>query len=216
MPVIASPSGFTPWTALVPFVAPKVPECPTPAIRQALIEAAREFFAASRCWRMRDITLLTTVAGQNTYAYNSPTNGQLCQVLTAYRGSEEIDVEQPGEGDDDEPGKTDGDYRIAMSDDASGFEVRPAPMLAGEVLKGSIALTTAENADGILTWVFRDYRQQIAMGAAAMLVIEPNKPWTAPALYDGYRREFEAAVALASNQAGPVRRRGLRVKPSVI
>lgn len=214
MPIIASPSGFTPWSAMVPFVAPKVPECPGPAIRQALIDAAREFFSASRCWRQRDITLLTTVAGQNAYAYNPPTNGQLCQVMSAFRGTEEIEIELPGEGDDAEPGKTDGDYRVAMSDDASGFEVRPAPLLAGEVLKGSVALTTSENASGILTWVFRDYRQEIAMGAAALLVIEPGKPWTAPALYDGYRSQFDSAIALASSLAGPVRRRGLRVKPS--
>ena len=51
------------------------------------------------------------------------------------------------------------------------------------------------------------------MSAAADLVLQPQKPWSNPQTYLVLRGEFEAAVRVASNLAGPTRRKAIRSKP---
>lgn len=212
MTLIATPSGFTPWSDLIPQVSALTPECPNPIIKDALMKAMREFFSTSRAWRARDITLLTTVADQTSYDANPPANAEVLQVLACWNGTDEIDCEVPGEDDDAYPGETDSTYRIAVSADGAYYELRPAPEAAGDVLQGSVAYTLAANATGIPSWIYREHRYGIACGAAAHLVAQPRKPWTDRESYAMHRAEFEKAIRDASNTAGPVRRRPLRVK----
>lgn len=212
MTIIATPIGFTPWATMIPEAAALVSECPNPIIKDALMKAMREFFGTSRAWRGRDLTLLTTVAEQTSYSANPPANAEVLQVLTCWNGTDEIDCEVPGEDDDAYPGQTDSTYRIAVSADGAYYELRPAPEAAGDVLEGSVAYTLAANAAGIPSWIYREHRYGIACGAAANLVAQPNKPWTDREAYPMHRREFERCISDASNTAGTVRRRPLRVK----
>lgn len=212
MPIITSSTGFTPWATLAPLVAARAPECPTPIIRDALQECMREFFSTSRAWRGKNLTLLTTVAAQEAYAANPPANAEVLQVMSCFRGTQEIECEVPGEEDDFYPDETSSDYRIGVSDDGLSYELHPAPVSAGEVLKGSVAYTLAENAIGVQDWIYREYRYAIACGAAATLVAQPGKPWTDRAAYAAHRAMFESAIREASNAAGPIRRRPLRTK----
>jgi hypothetical protein len=183
-------------------------------MEERLRQAAFDFLSRSYCWRQRDVTLLTTVASQSAYAYDLPANGKLLMLHSCFDGLREIEIEVEGEGDDFYPGETsDSDYRIAVADDGAGFELRPAPATSGVVLKGSVSFIPADNATGIPTWIERNYGQGIAHGAAALLVVEPNKPWSNPASYQFHQGEFNSSIAEASAKAGPVRRRPIRVKP---
>lgn len=213
MTVIATPSTVTPWADMIAEVSALTPECPNPIIKDALLKAMRQFFSDSRAWRGKQLTLLTTVAAQESYSANPPANAELLQVMACYRGTEEIDCEVPGEEDDSYPAETNSDYRIGVSEDGTYYQLHPAPETAGEVLKGSVAYTLAPNASGIPSWVYREYRAGIAAGAAALLVKQPRKPWTDREAYAMHNAEFEKAIREASNAAGPVRRRPLRVTP---
>ncbi|MBP6638224.1 MAG: hypothetical protein KA179_11095 [Sulfuritalea sp.] len=206
-------SGVTPWAQMIPEALALVPECPNPIIRDALHKAMREFFSTSRAWRGKQLTLLTTVVAQESYNANPPANAEVAQVMSCYRDTEEVECEVPGEEDDFYPAETGSDYRISVSDDGLYYELHPAPASAGEVLKGSVAYTLAENATGVPTWVYREHRYAIACGAAAHLVAQPGKPWTDREAYKAHRDTFEAAIRDASNAAGPIRRRPLRVTP---
>lgn len=216
MPFIVnlSSASSTPWSMLVDEAAGLVPECPRPLIERALRRACREFFSDSHCWRASGLTLLTTVASQGAYTFSPPANGELLKVMSAWNGDEELDVETPGESDDAYPGETDSEYRIGVGDGGAEITVSPAPETAGVVIKGSVAYTLASNATGIPTWVYNEYRYGIACGAAAKLVMQPNKPWTDRPAYAAHMAEFRKAITDASNAAGPVRRRPLRTKPA--
>ena len=189
MTIIATPSGFTPWSQMIPEAAALVSECPNPIIKDALMKAMREFFSTSRAWRGRNLTLLTTVAAQESYDVNPPANAEGFQVLACFCSDVEIECEVPGEDDDSYPGEADSTYRIGVSADGASYELRPAPPAAGDVLKGSVAYTPAANATA-----------------------RPNKPATAREAYPMHRAKFEESIRDASNTAGPVRRRPLRVK----
>lgn len=213
MTVLAPTSGTTLLTQIVVDVRLMAPECPNPIILDAVRRALREFFSSSRAWRERSLTLLTTVASQEAYAADPPVNAEVLQVMSCYRDTEEIECEVPGEDDDFYPTEQDGDYRISVSDDGLYYELHPAPSSAGEVLKGSVAYTLSDNASGVPSWVYREHRYAIACGAAAHLVAQPGKPWTDREAYTAHRAVFEAAIRDASNAAGPIRRRPLRVTP---
>jgi hypothetical protein len=197
---------------MIPEAAALVSECPNPIIKDALMKAMREFFSTSRAWRGRNLTLLTTVAAQESYDVNPPANAEVFQVLACFCSDVEIECEVPGEDDDSYPGEADSTYRIGVSADGASYELRPAPSAAGDVLKGSVAYTLAANATGIPSWIYREHRYGIACGAAANLVAQPNKPWTDREAYPMHRAKFEESIRDASNTAGPVRRRPLRVK----
>jgi hypothetical protein len=203
----------TPFASLVNEVVPLVPECPRPIIEQVLRDACRDFFSTSRCWRQRGLTLLTTVANQEAYTANPPANAEVLEVMAAWNGDEEVEVGLPGEEDDAYPDENDTEFRVAVGDDGTTLTLSPLPETAGVVIKGSLSYTLASNATGIPTWVYNEYRRGLASGAAALLVMQPNKPWTDRQAYALHQTMFDKAVRDASNKAGPIRRRPLRSVP---
>lgn len=213
MPVIAVTSSHTLLSVLVDDVAPLVPECPRALIRNKLIRTCRQFLSESRCWRDRGITLLTTVASQKAYAFNVPADAELLQVMSAWDGDTEVDADLPGDDDDESPDFTSSTFKVGVSDDGTELECRPTPSTDGVVLKGSVSYTLALDGNSIPTWIYTDHRDALAAGAAAMLVIQPGKPWSNPGNYVGYQGMFREAIRDASNKAGPVRRRPLTSKP---
>jgi hypothetical protein len=213
MTIIATLSGFTPWTLLVNEAAAHVTECPRPLIEQALRKACREFFSTSRCWRAKNLTLATTVASQRAYAFNPPANAELLDVHVCWYGTEEVFVGHPGDDEDYYPTETSSDYAITVADGGATVLIDPLPVAAGQVLKGDVSYTLAANATGVPTWVYDEYREELACGAAARLVTQPKKPWTDREAYALHRKEFEMAMSYASNKAGPIRRRPLRTVP---
>lgn len=214
MPVIATLSGITTWPVLMVEVAALVPECPGPIIQLAAKEACREFFSRSYCWRQRDVTLLTTVAGQGAYSYAVPNDAELLRVHSCWNGQDEVHVALPGEEDDAYTGETDSDFRIGVSQDRTGLTLSPAPSSSGTVLTGSVSFALASNAAGIPTWCFNQFKEELAAGAAARLVLQPGKPWTDRAAYAAHRNLFDSGIRDASNEAGPVARRPLRTRPA--
>ena len=69
------------------------------------------------------------------------------------------------------------------------------------------------NAAGIPTWAYNEWRHEIASGAVALLVIQPNKAWSNPSAYQLHQTMFEKGIRDASNAAGPVARKPIRVTP---
>ena len=212
MPTIIPVSTVTPWAALYPDIIAHVPRCTIPEIDARAREAARRFFRDSHCWRVRNVEILTTVALQADYLYNVDAEQELHRVHSAWIGEDEVEVGLPGQVDDRDPAYDDSTWRFEAIAPAT-IRVSPLPQTAGVVVVGTLGFIPAKNATGILTEVFDEHRYAIASGAVAMLASQPGKPWTNPAIVSYHEGLFMAGVTDASNTAGPVRRKPLRVTP---
>lgn len=209
--IVIAPATFTTWADMRSRVLRKAPECPNFRLDDALKEVAREFLTTTQVWRMARGTLLTTVADTLTYAYVPPNNGEVCAVISAWNGDTELDVIVPGEQDEDEPSEISDDYKVGVRF-LDTLYLSHKPLSAGVDIEGVLAFTTSETAAGIPEDVWRQWGEEIACGAAAMLVTEPAKPWSNPNTYQFLRGRFEDGMSDASNSAGPVRRKPMRVK----
>lgn len=209
---IVDPSTFVTWAAMRSRVLRKAPECPSFRLDDALREAANEFFTTSRVWRSSRDTLLTTVADTVLYAYTPPAEAEVVQVHDAWNGTIEVDVILPGEEDDIEPDLDTNEFKIGARP-INELYLSQIPTSAGLEIVGTLSFKPADDATGIPTGAWTEWGEEIACGAAALLVTEPDKPWSKPDTYGFLRSKFEGAITDASNSAGPTRRRPLRVTP---
>lgn len=211
--IVVAPGSFTTWAEMRPRVLRKAPEAPTFRLDDALKEAAREFLTTTQVWRSARGTLLTTAADTISYAFTPPTNAEVCAVISAwFDDNTELGVMLPGEQDDDEPSMESDRFKVGVRFTDTLILNHP-PYSTGIVIEGVLAFTTSETAAGIPEDVWRQWGEEIACGAAAMLVTEPNKPWSQPATYQFLRGRFDEGMTDASNSAGPVMRRPMRAKP---
>lgn len=210
--MIIDPSTFTTWADMRSRVLRKAPECPNFRLDDALKEAAGEFFETSKVWRSSRGTLLTTVASTLAYAYTAPTNAEVHCVISAWDGDEELDVALPGEQDDADATTTADDFMVGARPTDTLY-ITQIPTTASNVITGVLAFKPSVAAVGIPTAAWNRWAEAISCGAAAMLVTEPRKPWSEPGSYQLLRGMFDGGIRQASNSAGPVMRRPLRVTP---
>lgn len=209
--MIIDTAGFTTWATMRPKVLRKAPECPSFLIDDALKEAANQFFSDSRVWRTAHGTLLTTVADTAVYAYTPPTNAQVWQVQTAWIGTDELTPVEAGDEADDEPGDADELPRI-FARMVNKIVLTPLPANADVDVEGTLSLRPSTDAAGIPQEAWDRWADEIACGAASILVAEPNKPWSNPGAQSFLRGVFMDGISSASNSAGPTRRVPLRVR----
>lgn len=209
--LIISPGSFTAFSTLALAVTAHVTECPVFLLEDHAKLAAREFFRLSNLWRSGNVTLLTTVAAQQAYTHTPPTNAELHRVFSAWDGDVELDVELPGEADDDEPDVSDAVFKVGARIE-NKLWLSPPPTDAGVVLKGTLGYIPTAAGAGLPTYAYDRWGMAMAAWAGAKLSIQPRRAWSNPAAYEGLMRLFYDAVAEASNEAGPVRRKPLRVK----
>jgi hypothetical protein len=210
--MIIDPSTFTTWADMRSRVLRKAPECPSFRLDDALKEAAQEFFETSKVWRNTRGTLLTTGASTLTYAYTPPTNAEVHCVISAWDGDEELEVALPGEQDDADQTETTDEFKVGARPTDTLY-ITQLPTTASNVIAGVLCFKPSTAAVGIPTAAWNRWGEQIACGAASMLVTEPLKPWSQPNTYQFLRGQFDDGIRSASNSAGPVMRRPLRVTP---
>ena len=209
---IINPSTFTSWDDLQQLAGQHLTECPIFLQMDAVKRAAREFFKRSGIWRTAEATLLTTVANQQAYAHVPATNAELERVFSAWYGEDELDVAQPGDADATPNATTESDAcRLKIeARDGNGLWLTPVPSVAGIVVRGTLVYIPTKAGAGIPARAFDDWGQAIAAGAAAELVVQPQRQWSNPGAYGLLVDLFNAACREASAQAGPVRRKPLR------
>jgi hypothetical protein len=207
--MIVDPSTFTDWAAMRSRVLRKAPECPGFRIDSALKEAAAEFFEKSRVWRTSRDTILTTAADTLDYAFTPPTNAEVHEVFSAWYLDDEVDVLQPGEQYEPDQTTTTDDYKVGARPTNVLF-LTQLPATASREIKGVLAMKPSVDAVGIPTDAWTKWGEDLAMGAAALLVLDMQKPWSNPRMYADLRSMFADGIRDASESAGPVRRKSLR------
>lgn len=213
MPIILVPIDTVPYSTLLKEVMLHLPIALEFDVEYRMKLAVRDFCRQSRLYRQENTDLLTTVAGQQSYDAGLPTGTELVAVASAWDGDEELDVELPGERDDYQPGISDSSWVVGVEPTMDAIRLSPAPDTSGLVLKGTIVLAPNEESTDLPAFIYRRWRSTIAAGCIAKVKAQTGKPWSDPLGSDVAQRKFDEGCALASNMAGPVRRRPLRVIP---
>lgn len=201
------------WADFIPAIVSELPDCPRFTMASAVQYVAREFYRQTRAWRVRDVTLATTVAGQPGYTVTTnPTDGILVGLPAVWIADEEVDEIAFGGEDDALP--TDRDDRPAVGvSGPSSILLVPPPLSSGLLVKATAAYAPAPTATGISDQLHDEHHEAIERAAVARLKRMYGKPWSDP--QGAVLADQEAArLALhAASAAGPQRRRAaLRVK----
>lgn len=213
MPIIINPTPTVDVSEFVREVMPYVPQAPEFEVLYRIKQAIKQFCTDSRAWRQTKTDLLTTVAGQEDYDADLPDGTDLVAVLSAWDGTTELTTASPGAEDDYQPGTTSGDVMVRAVP-VNVVRVIPAPLTAGKVLKGTVCFTPNESATNIPEFIFFRWREVVRDGCLAAMMAQVNKPWSNPGQVEFRMRGFRSGVNRASNEAGPVSRHPLRVKPA--
>lgn len=206
--MIIAPASFVTWATMRPLILAHARECPSFLLDDAMKEAAKEFFAYSRVWRSEHDLLLTTVADTKEYAYTPPSNAEVVAVQTAWLGEEELEEAHPGDRNREKPTQACSYPRIGVRP-TNVLYLTENPQVIGDI-EGTLSFKPSADATGIPIEAWTQWKMGLACGAAARLVIEPEKPWSNPKAYQFLQGKFDEATRLAAMSAGPTRRRSLR------
>lgn len=204
------------WDEYLIRMAPHVPGCPEFEVMNRVRDAAIEFCDRSRVWKVRHVTLGTSVALQADYRVtDNPVHAGLCHIHAAWIGRDEIGVVVPGEGEEDHPGQFREARQLAV--ELAGralFRLLPSPQQSGLVVVATVSYCPTDTADGVPEFVDRDWGEAIEKRALCELMLQPGKPWTNTSMAEVHMARFERLLREAQEKAGPVRRpgRGLRVR----
>lgn len=201
------------YSLFLPDVNLSTTGCPEFERINRIREAAQDFCRRSFLWRAREQALFTTVALQEVYDITSlvPAGAQLVSLHSAWAFGREVDVEEPGQGDDYAPGVPDCRWVVGV-DGPAALHVLPAPDAGAVAVTGTLSFAPSDASTGVPDFIFNRWRKEIASGAIEILCAQEGKPWTSPGLAAVHGKKFDAAIMLAGTRAGPVRRKGLRVQ----
>ena len=201
------------YSLFLPDVNLSTTGCPEFERINRIRDAAQDFCRRSFLWRAREQALFTTVALQEAYDVTGlvPAGAQLVSLHSAWAHCREVDIEEPGQGDDFLPGRA-GCRWVVGVDGPAALHVLPAPDAGGVAVTGTLSFAPSDASTGIPDFVFNRWRREIASGAIAILCAQENKTWTNPGVAAVHRAKFDEGVMLAGSRAGPVRRKGLRVQ----
>lgn len=207
-----------PWSAWLPDVLPHVNGCPIVIAEHELRRAAQELFARSRAWSVLSAAQPVS-AGTETLALVLPgADTELVRLEAAWYDSRRLQPTTLG-ALDDERGHTWVDEAGVPTHVAQltpgVLRLYPVPSQdASEGVRVRASVRPAESATGVPDEIATRWREAIATGAKARLMLYPGKPWTNLDLGGALTMRFEQMIAEA-NVAANVRghsnaRRGAR------
>ena len=201
------------YSLILPDVNLSTTGCPEFERINRIRQATQDFCRRSFMWRAREQALFTTVALQEVYDVTGlvPAGAQLAGLHSAWALNCEVDIEEPGQGDDFAPGVP-GCRWVVGIDGPAALHVLPAPDAGGVAVTGTLSFCPSDDSTGLPDFIYNRWRKEIAAGAIEILCAQANKAWTNPGLAAVEGKKFEAAIMLAGSRAGPVRRKGLRAQ----
>lgn len=169
-----------PFTNWLPDVLPEAPNCPRVTAINAIRQAVITFCQHSRFWR-HDMDPMTTVAGVRLYELDTPVQTRVVAVRAL-----QLDSQPLTEFNVDALDKEDAGWRSRQGlparysfQDPMTVLLDTIPLAAG-VLSATLALKPEQSAAGCDDILYEEYRDAIAAGALARLLMMPGKPWTDP------------------------------------
>lgn len=193
------------WADWFPDVIPQVPACPVMIVEHELRRASQQFFEATRAWKVslaavpvvagtQNITLATVDANQEIVRLEQawydglPLEVETTETMDAnYSDDWQLHTGKPSAAIQMGPG-TVRLYPVPIDDAATGFKCR-------------VSVRPSDVSVGIPDEYRVKYREHIATGAKARLMIHANKPWANADLAMMYGTAFGAAIGKENSDA---------------
>lgn len=184
----------------LPYIKPKVPGCPDPLVKSALVTAATDFCTRSLIWHER-LAAVSVTGGSFPYTVPVSAHAELIRLLSAYAGTGKMTPATYAELDTVYDWYTQTGTPSRYLFDASGRLVAyPLPDTAMD-LRLRIANTVARDATVLEDFLYTRWRDELAHGAIARLVAEPNRAWSNAEQYVLHANKFEQGVTKARIEA---------------
>lgn len=191
---------MTPWSDFFPHVLPYAPGCPDPVAEFNLRLAAQDFCARTRCWRHALVSITTTEeAGVGPYDMPLPEDTELVRIEDATVNGRPIDVLSEDALPVDWRAYPNTVRDCIFTNDLRTLYVVP-PYTEDRVLAVNVSLKPADTAEELPEALSRLYMRHIAAGALELILAQPEKPYTNPALAMHQGGKFTAAIAKTSIQ----------------
>lgn len=193
-------------SAFTPYVAPEVAGCPEPLIEDAVRRAAIEFCERSRA--LREAVAVNTVATQD-YVTLAPTGGDVAHLYKLMYGDEELDKTTRADYDEDGDSGQPQEYYI---EPPNTLRLYPVPD-AIYALVAHVAVKPDRDATTLDDVLYNNWRDEIAAGARAKLMLMSGQPWFKPNDAELANAVFQAAIDRAAhrratgNVGAPIRTR---------
>jgi len=212
MTIIVDPYNTTATNVLNRDVLLWLPGAQLWEVEYRLKQAVRDFCRITQVWQQRNTAILTTVANQEEYDAGLPVGTELVAIVSAYLADgTEVDIEVPGEAEDQMPSASDSVWKIGLAG-TEAVRLTPLPSTSGVVVTGTVAFAPNEDSEDLPTVIYNRWRTPIAHGAIAMMMTQVGKPWSNPAQALYHQARFDDGARECSVKTGPIRRRPLRVK----
>lgn len=196
---------MTTWSSWLPDLLPQLPECPGITVEHEVRRAAQRFFSGSRAWNVT-LPAIPVEAAEDAVAI-APTDHEqdLVRVLQVWYDDNIIEAttgdvlaSRFGDNWQNHIGAP-----IAYIQDSPGvLRLYPVPEARSESgLIARIAVAPSDVSAGIPDNLAIAYRDELAMGAKARLMLHANKPWSAPEFGLKNESDFIAAINRANSSA---------------
>lgn len=183
------------WESFFDDVMPEVPGALAPVVSHQIKRAAQELFMRSKVWKV-DVTIAAQ-EGVPNYALTPGAGLSAGDVISA----QALDLHLT---DEDMEAAYGYDWRQATGPAVAVFQTSPgsvrlypAPSDDGQTIVLSVSVYPSDEATGIPDDLADRYRDGIASGALARLMLSAKKPYSDPNLGALHQAKFEGAVGKA-------------------
>lgn len=183
----------TALSAFTPYIAPEVPGCPEPLIDDAVRRAAIEFCDKSRALRER--VAVNTVASQD-YVTLAPTGGDVAHLYKLMVGDETLDPTTRTDFDEDGDTGQPLEYYV---EPPNTLRLYPVPD-AIYALVAHVAVKPDRDATTLDDVLYNNWRDEIAAGAKARLMLMSKQPWYNPDDAAVAQGIFQSAIDRAAHK----------------
>jgi hypothetical protein len=180
------------WDVFFPDVLPEVLGCPEPTVERALLRAAQEWCEKTRCWRV-DLDAITLIADTADYDVAYPTQAEGVQFVGATINGNDIELETLEGTTTAERRRGTGGSRRILSHDQRIVTVIPTPAAAGTLVITAV-LKPSESATGVPNDIADRFREEIATGALARLLMANKTEWSNAGLAEAKAAKFQKRI----------------------
>ena len=196
---------MTAWSSWFPDLLPQLPGCPGITVEHEVRRSAQRFFSGSRAWNVILPAIPVEAAEDAVAIAPKDTEQDLVRVLhVSYDGNVleattgDVLFSRFGGGWQNHIGSP-----IAYIQDSPGvLRLYPIPEAnSASGLVARVAVAPSDASAGIPDNLAIAYRDELAIGAKARLMLYANKPWSAPDLGLKNESDFNAAISRANSSA---------------
>lgn len=194
------------WSQFYDDVLPEVPGCPQPLAEKEIKNACLDFMYRTEIQR-KTVANLDHPGGASpldlTHVDIVAATDQVVAVLGVWVDDERLTVKSVEEIEVDFPDwmTVTGTPKYAVQEGTALWLVPSPSAVQTNTIKLRVSYAPNQTAAAIPDMVYHAYREEIALGAKARLLIKPKKPWTDMSLGAEYLRAYTRAVESASIKA---------------